>query len=158
GRLMEEDPPEPRTLRGDLPEALSRTIHRAIARDPAHRFADAGEFADALERVFKNKGASTGAAATPRSSCGNTTIILDAPPPRTWAPERRIAVAMMVDLGGAKATVAASDALRTLIGEDVSIERAEGGRVLLTIGRTRTDGDELIRAVRGALVATGVVT
>ncbi len=36
-KILREDPPDPRTLRPDLPESLAQVIHRLLARDPAAR-------------------------------------------------------------------------------------------------------------------------
>ena len=46
-RRLTEPPPRLRTIR-DAPEALERTIHRALARNAADRFATAREFARAI--------------------------------------------------------------------------------------------------------------
>lgn len=48
GQMLRARPAEPRALRGDLPVDGSAAILRALAPDPAGRFADAGQFADAL--------------------------------------------------------------------------------------------------------------
>ncbi len=46
-RRLVEPPPRLRTIR-DVPESLEQAIHRALARNPADRFATAGEFSRAL--------------------------------------------------------------------------------------------------------------
>lgn len=46
--ILERTPTPPATHRADLPEALSGVILRALQRNPDARFADAGEFAQAL--------------------------------------------------------------------------------------------------------------
>jgi len=43
-----EQPPEIRTLRPDVPPHLASTVMRALAKNPADRFASAAEFAEAL--------------------------------------------------------------------------------------------------------------
>jgi beta-lactam-binding protein with PASTA domain/predicted Ser/Thr protein kinase len=48
---LQEPPPSPRALRPDLPPALEAVVLRALAKDPAHRFADAEEFAATLQKV-----------------------------------------------------------------------------------------------------------
>ncbi len=48
-RRFIEDAPLLRRLRPDAPESAERAAQRALARDPADRFATAGEFAAALE-------------------------------------------------------------------------------------------------------------
>ncbi len=49
-----EPPPAPRSIRPDLPEALEKIILKAIAKDPAQRFADAAGLASALEHIPKD--------------------------------------------------------------------------------------------------------
>jgi len=46
-RRLTEPPPSLRTVR-DLPDALERTVHKALARSPADRFATARDFARAM--------------------------------------------------------------------------------------------------------------
>lgn len=43
-----QEPPHPRTTRADTPEDVDQAVFRALARDPAGRFATAREFASAL--------------------------------------------------------------------------------------------------------------
>ena len=43
------DPPSVCAIRPDVPTAVDEAIHRALSKDPAHRFADMTEFAQALE-------------------------------------------------------------------------------------------------------------
>lgn len=58
-----EQPPPPRRLRPDLPEAVERAILTALAKDPAARYADAGAMASALAEVQQQ--APAGATCTP---------------------------------------------------------------------------------------------
>jgi serine/threonine protein kinase len=46
-----EPPPPPRSLRPDLPEGLERIILKAIAKDPADRYANAKALSDALAAI-----------------------------------------------------------------------------------------------------------
>ena len=45
---LEEQPPDPRSLNGDVPEALATLILKAMAKEPAQRYATASEMHDAL--------------------------------------------------------------------------------------------------------------
>ncbi|MDI7277963.1 MAG: protein kinase, partial [Anaerolineae bacterium] len=47
-----EPPPPPRSLRPDMPEALEEVILKALEKDAAARFADAGAMAEALARAL----------------------------------------------------------------------------------------------------------
>ena len=48
---LEEEPPNPRTLNADVPEALAMVILKAMAKDRERRFATASEMHDALARI-----------------------------------------------------------------------------------------------------------
>ena len=45
---LTEQPPPPRELRPEIPESAERAILRALAKEPAARFADAAAFRKAL--------------------------------------------------------------------------------------------------------------
>jgi serine/threonine-protein kinase len=47
-KVLGEDPVPIRKRKADIPDELARTIHRALARDPAARFPDAMAFRQAL--------------------------------------------------------------------------------------------------------------
>jgi serine/threonine-protein kinase len=47
-RVLAQTPPPPRTLRDDIPPLLDAVVMRALEKDPACRFADAGAFRGAL--------------------------------------------------------------------------------------------------------------
>jgi pSer/pThr/pTyr-binding forkhead associated (FHA) protein len=49
-RILEENPIPLRQRRRDLPDMLAAIIHRALAREPAERYANAADFAAALRR------------------------------------------------------------------------------------------------------------
>ena len=51
-RVAEEDPRRPRTLRADLDPELEAILLKCLARDPAVRYATAGELADELKRYL----------------------------------------------------------------------------------------------------------
>jgi hypothetical protein len=54
-RIMEEDPPAPRTHDGDLPRELETIVLKAIAKSPAERYATAQALADDLERWLDDR-------------------------------------------------------------------------------------------------------
>jgi len=96
---LNDTPPEPITLRGDLPEGLNQIIMMAIAKDPASRFQSADAIRAALNSVEVSQlpaSATTSVTPTPKPS-GATTLV-DTPhtprvattpaPPRTPAPVR----------------------------------------------------------------------
>jgi tetratricopeptide (TPR) repeat protein len=54
-QVMEEEPPRLRKLDPSIPRDLETVIHKAIARDPAARYATAGALADDLSLFLDNK-------------------------------------------------------------------------------------------------------
>jgi eukaryotic-like serine/threonine-protein kinase len=48
---LEEEPPDPRKLNSDVPPSLAAVIVKAMAKDPANRYATATEMHDALARL-----------------------------------------------------------------------------------------------------------
>jgi serine/threonine-protein kinase len=48
---IEEDPPNPRSLNPEVPEALSQVILKAMAKDKENRYQSAGEMHDALAAI-----------------------------------------------------------------------------------------------------------
>ncbi|HSQ30031.1 MAG TPA: protein kinase [Gemmatimonadaceae bacterium] len=59
-----------RRARDNVPAPLARVIRRALARDPADRFASAGEFVDALQAALKSGGGRALTIPTPRTLRG----------------------------------------------------------------------------------------
>ncbi len=51
-KIVNEEPPPMRSLNGNLPEAVDAVIRKALAKQPAQRFASCGEFVRALEAAF----------------------------------------------------------------------------------------------------------
>ena len=61
---LQDPPPEPRLLSPDLPASVQAVILRALAKDPAARFASAGEMARAFTAAMRD-GADAGATLVP---------------------------------------------------------------------------------------------
>jgi serine/threonine-protein kinase len=78
---LNETPPAPITLRGDLPPALSEIIMMAIAKDPNNRFQSADAFRAALGSVPVSElpKADTTLTATPASKSTGATTLMDTP-------------------------------------------------------------------------------
>ncbi|HUK19464.1 MAG TPA: protein kinase [Bryobacteraceae bacterium] len=51
-KIVNEEPPPMRSLNGDLPEAVDVVIRKALAKQPAQRFASCGEFVRTLDAAF----------------------------------------------------------------------------------------------------------
>lgn len=51
-----EAPPDPRSFRRDLPDAVSALVLRCLAKDPADRYASAAELLDAWEQAWAERG------------------------------------------------------------------------------------------------------
>jgi len=93
-RLTED--PEPPTLHGPVPAGLSAIVMRALERDPANRYPDAGAFAEAL-RVWQRDPDAPGADApvvvpAPVPPAGEPTVYV---PPRVTLPSDRAAISGM---------------------------------------------------------------
>jgi WD40 repeat protein len=54
-KVLHEEPTPLRTLRTDIPVDLETICLKAMAKDPAHRYATAGEFADDLNRYLNHQ-------------------------------------------------------------------------------------------------------
>jgi TolB-like protein/Flp pilus assembly protein TadD len=78
--VLRDTPPPVAELRPDLPAAISRIVERCLAKDPASRFADAGELAPLLAAA----GAEPPRAAAPRGAG------------RAWRPRVAAAAAALV--------------------------------------------------------------
>ncbi len=93
---LNDTPPEPITLRGDLPAGLNQIIMMAIAKDPANRFQSADAFRAALSSVEVSQlPASNTTSVTPTPKPSGATTLVDTPhtprvattpAPRTPAP------------------------------------------------------------------------
>src|SRR5581483_7306724 len=54
-RVAEEDPPPPRRLAPGIPPDLEVIVQKAMAKEPAERYATAGDLADDLRRVLDDR-------------------------------------------------------------------------------------------------------
>ena len=52
-KRINEPLPPPRSINPNIPEAVEKTLLRALAKNPDHRFDSAGTFADSLKRGFE---------------------------------------------------------------------------------------------------------
>jgi len=126
-RQQLERPLDIRAVRPDLPEPVAETVTRALARQPAARYASAAEFRDALNRL-RLAGGDLAASRTPRR-LRNATIVTvglllallgiwrlrpSARPPVVVAPAR-ILVAYFQDLSGGGLRNAADAITESLI-------------------------------------------
>jgi eukaryotic-like serine/threonine-protein kinase len=91
---LNDVPPEPITLRGDLPPGLNTIIMMAIAKDPSNRFQSADAVRAALSSIPVSQlpaSSTTAVTPTPKPSSGATTLV-DTPHmarvPTTPAPQR----------------------------------------------------------------------
>ena len=55
---LQDEPPDPTSLRSDLPPEFARTLMVAMAKDPQQRPATAGEYARMLDEAAKSGSAS----------------------------------------------------------------------------------------------------
>jgi serine/threonine protein kinase len=69
-RITHEDPPAPSTLAPALPGALDRVVARALAKQPAQRYASAQEFAQALRDAVQ-PGFAADASGAPRPAAAD---------------------------------------------------------------------------------------
>ena len=54
-KVVNEDPPDPLSIKPDLPEKLAMYIQHALIKDPARRFQSASEMIKYLKRVYSDK-------------------------------------------------------------------------------------------------------
>ena len=79
-KQVAEQPVAPSQLNPAIPPALDAVVLRALAKDPAQRFADAGEFIAALEAVRRELPAGAGAVAPAPADPGATAQFVPAAP------------------------------------------------------------------------------
>lgn len=159
GRLVLEDPPNPSSVRFDVPEALSQVILRAIARNRDERFPDGGELARALARVgnINNDPPATDRSASAIRTAPETKAItisevgVEVPSSKPGTSERRVVAVVLYDLADSSLHPQIDAALRDVLGEDTRLEPLLGGQMVAMLGVERSKGDEAMRAARAAL-------
>ncbi|MBK8257817.1 MAG: protein kinase [Polyangiaceae bacterium] len=160
GRLVLEDPPNPQSIRFDVPDALSQVILRAVARAKDARFENGGELARALARVGQlhndppatDRSASSIRAAVPESRRATMTPPEGSKPNRAGMNERRVVAVLLYELNGGSLDAYTDYAIREVLGDDVRYEPLVGGQMVAVIGVERSTGDEALRAARAALI------
>ncbi len=162
GRLVLEDPPDPTTVRFDVPEALAQVILRSIARPKDQRYENGGELARALARVGSltndppatDRSASAIRTAVPESHRGTMTPPEGSSRSRPGMSERRVVAVLLYELNGGVPDAYMDHAIREVLGDDVRFEPLVGGQMVAVIGVERSTGDEALRAARAALIVT----
>lgn len=165
-RLVLEDPPNPKTVRFDVPDALAEVILRAIARAREDRYENGGELARALARVgqLNNDPPATDRSASalraipvkpPSSTTITETGATAVPASRPGSAERRVVAVMLFDLGGTRLDPEVERHVREVLGDDARLETLLGEQQLVgVLGVEQSRGDEVMRAARAALVLT----
>ncbi|MDI3281978.1 serine/threonine-protein kinase [Polyangium sp. 15x6] len=164
GRLVLEDPPNPQSIRFDVPEALAEVILRSVARSREDRFENSGELARALARVGQLSNdppaADRSSASAVRAVPGQKPItITDAgappvPASRPGSAERRVVASVLFDLAGARLGADVHQKLRDVLGDDTRLEPLLDQQMVAVLGVEHSRGDEVMRAARAALVVT----
>lgn len=54
-QVSREEPPRPRAIDPDIPRDLETIVLKAVAREPAHRYATAGDLAEDLQRFLEDR-------------------------------------------------------------------------------------------------------
>ena len=78
---LNENPPEPITLRADIPSGLNQIIMMAMGKDPANRFQTADAFRNALKSVPISAMPPSDTTMAPSSGHSNETTLIGAPLP-----------------------------------------------------------------------------
>ena len=136
-KILHEEPLPPSLIQRTVPMVFDAVLQRALAKDPAQRFASAAEFADTLRQA--------------RTEALNATVIAPSPRSRRLiAPLREMGSdqAMMIGL-----TVETWIEPMTALVQECLAERATGGRLdrlaaalaaaLALVGRAPTGGGEM---------------
>ena len=130
-RILSEDPPELDALARDVPRGLADVIRKALAKNPADRFADGSEMAQALSAV--------------RDQTAPATV--SEPPTQRTRSRRRFGIGL-----AATAAVVAAVLLSWFFGEStLAFERKD--QLLITSVVNQTDEEAFDLALRTALEA-----
>ena len=130
-RILSEDPPELDALARDVPRGLADVIRKALAKNPADRFADGSEMAQALSAV--------------RDQTAPATV--SEPPTQLTRGRRRFGIGL-----AATAAVVAAVLLSWFFGEStLAFERKD--QLLITSVVNQTDEEAFDLALRTALEA-----
>lgn len=165
GRLVLEDPPNPQTIRFDVPDAVAQVILRSIARSRDERYENGGELARALARVGQlnndppatDRSASAIRATVPDSRRATMTPPEGSRPTRPGTSERRVVAVILYELNGGIPDSYTDHAIREVLGDDVRFEPLVGGQMVAVVGVERSTGDEAIRAARAALIVAHAI-
>lgn len=165
GRLVLEDPPDPKTVRFDVPDALAQVILRSIARPKDQRYENGGELARALARVgtlsndppATDRSASAIRPAMPDSHRATMTPPEGSSRLRPGTSERRVVAVLLYELNGGVPDAYTDHAIREVLGDDVRFEPLVGGQMVAVIGVDRSTGDEALRAARAALIVANAI-
>jgi tetratricopeptide (TPR) repeat protein len=143
-KILFQDTPRVRGERADVPAALESVLARAMAKEPADRFADAGEMARALRKVHAHLGG------------GSAPSLLGAATPATSTPGisgREARLLAMVIVGSATAGAGDSPEDATLIGGRFGgdVERLANGALAVRFVEAAGAIERALAAARCAL-------
>ncbi len=83
---IDSEPPPLSRLRPDIPRSLAALVHRALAKEPADRFASAGEMLAALELAHRRATALAAAVSPPSVHHSETAALARVASPAVFAP------------------------------------------------------------------------
>lgn len=153
--------PLPRQMNPNLPEAVERVLLKALAKNPEHRFATAGEMAGALQRAVA--GLKPAVAAVPIPPDPEATIAHVGPLPASTPPAQPPSIASSFSTPGAPPAIATHPQKQrnipwALVVAGLLVALIGGGGLLASViyllGR---DGEATPTAVVGALVVNTAV-
>ena len=165
GRLVLEDPPNPQTIRFDVPDALAQVTLRSISRTKDERYENGGELARALARVgalnndppATDRSASAIRATVPESRRATMTPPEGSSRGRAALSERRVVAVLLYELNGGVPDPYTDQLIREVLGDDVRYEPIVGGQMVAVVGVEKSTGDEAMRAARAALIVAHAI-